>query len=157
MENQTTEVSLLIRAPRATIYEAFVDGDLLAQWLAPDTMRGTVHTLEPFEGGKIRMSLTYQKVADSPDGKGGKSSADTDTFEGSIVQLIPNEKIVWVTVFESDDPDFAGEMTLIWTLADAENGTLVTVRCENIPAGIRPEDNEDGSRQSLQKLAKLVE
>jgi uncharacterized protein YndB with AHSA1/START domain len=146
----------VIDVPRSTIYAAFLDGDAVATWLAPGNMTGRVHTFEPHEGGTFRISLTYHDVAESPDGKGGKSSDDTDTFEGKIAELVPDEKIVWVTVFESDDPAFAGEMTLTWRMVDVEGGTKVTVLCENIPPGIRPEDNEDGTRSSLQKLAEYV-
>jgi uncharacterized protein YndB with AHSA1/START domain len=117
-------------------------------------MRGTIHAFEPYAGGQFSMSLTYLDTADS--GR-GKSSEDTDTFAGRFVELIPNEKIVWVTVFESDDPDFAGKMRIIWRLADVEGGTEVTVVCEDIPKGIRLEDNGMGSRSSLQKLAAFVE
>jgi uncharacterized protein YndB with AHSA1/START domain len=150
----STQVSRVIKAPRKTVYEAFLDPDALASWLAPGTMKGHVHLFEPHEGGTFRMSLTYQDLTESP---GGKSSEDTDTFQGTFAELVPNEKIVWITEFESQDPDFAGEMRLIWHFADVDGGTEVTVLCENIPRGIRPEDNEEGSRSSLQKLAALVE
>ena len=42
-------------------------------------------------------------------------------------------------------------------LADADGGTEVTMLCQDLPAGIRPEDNEEGTRQSLRKLAALLE
>ena len=71
--------------------------------------------------------------------------------------MIPNEKIVWVSVFESDKPEFAGEMRISWILADADGGTEVTALCEAIPEGIRLEDNEQGSRSSLQNLADFIE
>jgi len=100
------------------------------------------------------MSLVYVEPSDSPR---GKSSEDTDTVEGRFVELLPNEKIVWVSEFESDQPDYAGEMRITWTLADAVGGTEVTVLCEDIPKGIRLEDNELGSRQSLRKLAAFIE
>jgi uncharacterized protein YndB with AHSA1/START domain len=153
----STSVSRFIKAPRERVFQAFMSGDSVAAWLAPETMKGTVHTFEAREGGEIHMSLSYQTVEESPDGKGGKSSEDSDTFKGKIVEIVPNEKIVWITEFESEDPAFAGEMTLIWTFVEAEGGTDVTVDCENIPRGIRPEDNEDGSRSSLEKLAAFVE
>jgi hypothetical protein len=60
-------------------------------------------------------------------------------------------------VFESPDPRFAGEMTITTTFADAAPGAEVTMTFENMPPGIRPEDNEEGARQSLRKLAALVE
>jgi uncharacterized protein YndB with AHSA1/START domain len=117
-------------------------------------MSGHVHTFEPREGGKFRMSLTYLDRLDSPR---GKTSADTDTIEGRFVELLPNEKIVWVTEFESQQPEFAGEMRITWSLVDADGGTEVTVLCEDIPKGIHLEDNETGSRSSLRKLAAFVE
>lgn len=125
-------------------------------WLAPDTMQGKLHIFEPHEGGRIRMSLTYRDPSDAPGGR-GKSTDDTDTSEGAFVELKPNERIVQVFEFESDDPDFAGQMKMTWTLADADGGTQVTVLCEDIPKGVRLEDNELGSQQSLQKLAAFVE
>jgi uncharacterized protein YndB with AHSA1/START domain len=148
---RSTRVSQFIKAPREVVYQAFLEPDAVASWLSPENMRGQVHSFEPREGGKIRMTLMYQ------DSSRGKSSENTDTFDGKFVELIPNEKIVWVTEFESDQPDFAGEMRLTWSLADADGGTEVTVLCEDIPKGINLEDNETGSRSSLQKLAAFIE
>lgn len=156
-QSSTTSVSRVIRASRQSVYQAFLNADVVASWLAPENMIGSVHTFNPREGGEIRMSLTYQHIEETPDGKGGKSSVDTDTFHGEFSELIPDEKIVWLTQFESDDPAFAGEMKLTWSLIDAEEGTEVTVLCENIPPGIRPEDNEAGSQSTLEKLAAFLE
>jgi uncharacterized protein YndB with AHSA1/START domain len=150
---RSTRVSQIIHAPREAVFRAFLEPDALAAWLPPEGMRGDVHTLEPREGGMFRLSLTYLNPQNSPP---GKTSDDTDTVEGQFIELIPNAKIVWVTKFESDQPGFAGEMRITWSLADADGGTEVTVLCEGIPAGIRLEDNELGSKQSLQKLAAFI-
>jgi uncharacterized protein YndB with AHSA1/START domain len=151
---RSTRVAQIVKAPREAVYRAFLEPEALALWLPPETMTGHVHTLEPREGGKFRVSLTYRDQQNSPR---GKTSEDTDTVEGTFVELVPNERIVWLTEFESEDPDFAGEMRIIWSLADADGGTEVTVLFEDIPRGIRLEDNELGARQSLQKLAAFVE
>ena len=99
------------------------------------------------------MSLTYQDREQSP---GGKTSEDTDTFQGRFTELVPDEKIVEVIEFESQDPRFAGEMKMTTSFTDTSEGTEITVRCEGLPAGIRPEDNEMGTEQALQKLATLL-
>ncbi len=37
------------------------------------------------------------------------------------------------------------------------NSIKVTIIFKNIPTGVDPKDNEDGTEQSLEKLAKYVE
>lgn len=148
-----TRVTKIIKAPRTAVYAAFLDADALAGWLPPANMSGHVHLFEPRAGGHIHVSLRYR----GPEGASGKSSADTDTFRGRFAELVPHEKIVWVVEFESPDPAFAGEMTMITTLADAPDGTEIAMTCKNIPRGIKPEDNAMGCRSSLQNLAALLE
>src|SRR5262245_9487517 len=104
-----------------------------------------MHAFDAREGGLYRMSLTYQDPRQSP---GGKTTEDADTFQGRFVELAHDEKIVEVVEFESPDPRFAGEMKITTTFADTAEGTEITLLCENIPAGIRPEDNEAGCRSS---------
>ena len=42
-------------------------------------------------------------------------------------------------------------------LEAAEGGTTVSIIFKDIPPGIRPEDNEVGTRLTLEKLARYVE
>jgi uncharacterized protein YndB with AHSA1/START domain len=154
MTDSRTSVTRLIRAPREAVYRACLDPEALAAWRVPDNMVGHVHAFDAREGGVLRMSLTYLDADQSPR---GKTSQDTDTFQSRFVELVPGEKIVEAIEFESEDPRFSGEMTITTTLADAAMGTDVTILCQGLPAGVRPEDNEMGTRQSLQKLAALVE
>ncbi len=154
MSGRSTEVSKIIHASREAIYRAFLEADAVAEWLPPDTMKGKVLTFEPRMGGIFRIALTYQNAEDA---RRGKSSDDTDIAEGRFAEMVPNEKVVWVSEFDSPDPAFAGEMTITWLLRDADGGTEVTALCENIPSGVRLEDNELGSKQSLNHLAAYVE
>ncbi|MGH6835897.1 MAG: SRPBCC family protein [Methylocella sp.] len=150
----STQVSKIIKAPRKAVYQAFLDPDAVASWRAPDNMKGQVHVFDAREGGMFRMSLTYQDPDHSP---GGKTSEDTDTFHGRFIELVPYEKIVEVIEFESRNPIFGGEMKITTSFADTDQGTEITVLCQDIPAGIRPEDNEMGCNSSLQNLATLIE
>ena len=117
-------------------------------------MSGHVHVFDGRESGIFRISLSYQDQAHS---LSGKTSEDTDTFQGRFVELIPYERSVDVIVFEAQEPRSAGEMRMIVSFADVDGGTEVAVLCEDIPEGIRPEDNEMGCKESLQKLAALIE
>ena len=154
MTRASTNVSRIIKAPRRAVYEACLDPDAVAAWRVPDNMTAHVHVFDPREGGTYRMSLTYRDPKQSP---GGKTSEDTDTFQGRFVELVPDEKIVEAIEFDSRDPAFAGEMKMTTRLVDADGGTEVTILSQDLPPGIRPEDNEEGTGQALQKLAALVE
>ena len=148
-----TTVSRIINAPAEAIYRAILDQDSLAAWLAPDSMTGVVHAFDGREGGTFRMSLMYPESEASAR---GKTSDRTDTFQARFARLVPNELIVWAVEFESSDPAFAGEMIMSTSLVPAGGGTKVTVLCENIPPGIRPQDNEAGCRSTLEKLASFL-
>jgi uncharacterized protein YndB with AHSA1/START domain len=123
----STRVSRIIKAGRKAVYQAFLDPDTVASWLAPDNMTGHVHTFDAREGGKFRMSLTYQEPGLLP----GKTS-------GRFVELVPYAKIVEVVEFESHDEALAGEMRMTVSLADADGGTEITILCEDIPKEFGP-------------------
>jgi hypothetical protein len=46
---------------------------------------------------------------------------------------------------------------MVVTFEERDGGTEVTILFENIPPGIRPEDNDAGTRSSLEKLARYIE
>ncbi|MDR3533294.1 MAG: SRPBCC family protein [Rhodopila sp.] len=149
-----TCVSRVIKAPRRTIYQAFLDPKALVSWLPPEGMKGHVYAFDAREGGAYRMSLTYVEPDHSAR---GKTSEHADVVRGRFMELIPDQRIVQQIEFESKDPAFAGAMTITWTLADVPGGTEVTVLCENEPEGIRPDDHETGLRSTLENLAVFTE
>ncbi|MEP6731529.1 MAG: SRPBCC family protein [bacterium] len=148
----STHIIRHINAPRADVYHALIDGNAITQWMVPDGMTSHVHAFDAHEGGVFRISLTY----DSPSAA-GKSSAHTDTYHGRFVTLVPNEKVVEVTEFETTDPDMRGEMTITFTLTDADGGTDINAVHDALPPGLSPADNEKGWQMSLDKLADLLQ
>ena len=141
-----------LRAPRSRVYRALLNPQEVAVWMVPDGMKSEIHAFEAHEGGTFRISLTY----DQPTGT-GKTTAQTDTFHGRFVRLVPDEQVVEVVEFETDDPGMQGEMTVTYTLTDAEGGTDLLAVHDQLPPGLSEEDNETGWRMSLAKLAALVE
>jgi uncharacterized protein YndB with AHSA1/START domain len=148
----STHVSRHIHAPRAIVYRALLDARAVATWKAPDGMTCHVHELDAHEGGSLRVSLTY----DEPTGT-GKTTAHTDTYHGRFVKLVPNEQVVEVDEFETEDPGLRGEMTITITLADVNGGTDLLAVHEGLPGGISPADNEIGWQMALAKLTAVVE
>jgi uncharacterized protein YndB with AHSA1/START domain len=148
----STSESLHIDAPRSAVYHALTDADAIARWRVPAGMRSHVHEFEAREGGRFRVSLTY----DAPD-SAGKSAEHTDTYHGRFLSLVPDERVVEQFEFETADPALSGTMTMTTTLADSGAGTVVTIRHEGIPDAVPPADNETGTRMALANLARLVE
>jgi uncharacterized protein YndB with AHSA1/START domain len=132
-------VSRIVGAPRAAVYRACSEPAELVRWRFPLDMTAR---LLATDGTRYRMTLGYD------DGR-------ADTFESTFVGRVPDERVVERVRF--DAPDRAGEMTVTTELRDVEDGTEVTMRFEDLPAGIRREDNEEGTRQALIRLARLVE
>jgi uncharacterized protein YndB with AHSA1/START domain len=148
----STRLSQHVKAPRPAVYRALLDAPSVAQWMVPSGMTSQVHAFDAREGGRFRISLTY----DEPTGA-GKTTAHTDTFHGRFVKLVPNEQVVEVVEFETNDPALQGEMTIVLSLSDADSGTNVQAVHESLPPGLSSADNDAGWRESLAKLAALVE
>src|SRR5215216_6381370 len=148
----STRIHGHVNAPRATVFRALIDADAVATWMVPTGMTSHVHAFDPREGGSFRISLTY----DEPTGT-GKTNAHTDTYHGRFVKLVPNEQVVEVMEFETDDPAMRGEMTVTFTLTDADGGTDVLGVHTNVPPGVAPADNAAGWQMALDNLAALVE
>lgn len=124
----------------------------MERWMPPKNMTGTILHFDFRDGGSYRMRLIYK---DAEDGR-GKTSDDADEVEVRLIKLIDPKRIEQAVTFESDDPEFSGVMRMTWTLDSAKNGTLVTVRAEEVPRGIRPEDHEAGMNSTLDNLASFL-
>jgi uncharacterized protein YndB with AHSA1/START domain len=144
--------SLRIAASPECLYGAFVDAAALVQWLPPKGAHGVIEAFDPRIGGVFRMTLAFDSSAAS-----GKTTSNTDVVNGRFIDLVPNERISWAITFVSDDPDFAGTMTMTWIFASENGHTRVTITAVDVPPGIRPEDHEQGMASSLANLASHVE
>ena len=103
-----------IEAPRESVYRALIDPDAIAIWKVPTRMTCQVHAFDAHVGGEFRISLTY----DVPTGV-GKTIAHTDTYHGRFVELVPNERVVEINEFETEDPALRGEMKIVLATAKA--------------------------------------
>src|SRR5204863_9769806 len=142
-----TRTNRHVNAPRVRVYSALVDANAIATWMVPTGMTSHVHAFEGREGGTFRISLTYN----GPTGV-GKTTAHTDTFHGRFVKLVPNERVVQVVEFETTDPALQGEMTITYSLTDADGGTDILAVHDNLPPGVPATDNQTGWQMSLAKL-----
>lgn len=147
------QASRIILATPKAIYQAMLDAEALASWRPPAGMTARFERFDARLGGGYRMVLTYPEAQRGQ----GKTRDDVDVVEGRFVELDPFERIVEEVRFESDDPAFAGVMRVATQLTAVADGTKVTIRCENVPPGISPEDHQDGMASTLRNLANFIE
>jgi uncharacterized protein YndB with AHSA1/START domain len=87
----------------------------------------------------------------------GKSSDDSDVVEARYVDIVPDDRVVQAVDFDSDDPAFAGTMTMTWSVQAVDRGTRVQITAEDVPDGISADDHAAGLTSSLENLARYVE
>lgn len=143
-----------IQASADALYRAFLELALLEKWLPPAGMTGKVHEIESIEGGGYVMSLYREEAASAV---ASKTNEKEDRFRVVFDELIPGKRVVQRVVFDATDPSFQGAMKQTWTLSACGQITTVSVACENVPTGIRPEDHAVGLNSSLKNLALAVE
>lgn len=152
MTRRIDSASRLIAASPERIYRAFAEPGAMERWIPPSSMVGEMLHFNFREGGSYRMRLTY----DEPQRGRGKTSEESDEVEVRLTKIEEGKRIEQEVEFESEDPAFSGVMRMVWTFQREGEGTLVTVRAENVPAGISPEDHRAGLTSSLENLAAFV-
>ncbi len=151
-KGRTDSATRFIAAPADVIYRAFVDPAAWSHWLPRDGMVAEICEFDARPGGIYQMALVYR----GDHKNAGKTSEDIDVVEGRFVELVPNDRVVQLVTFQSDDPAFAGEMRMTWRATPAPGGTDVSIIAENVPIGISEEDHEAGLRSTLENLARFV-
>ena len=150
---RTDRAERVVDAPVARVFDALVDRDALEAWLPPSGMTARFERFDPTPGGSYRVVLTYSEPADAA----GKSSDDSDLVEARYVDVVPDDRVVQAVDFVSDDPAFAGTMTMTWAVRAVDGGTRVEITADDVPDGISAEDHAAGLASSLDNLAGFVE
>ena len=144
-----------VLAPPDRVYAALTDPDTLAAWLPPAGMTGSFEHFDLRPGGSYRLVLTHDDGAVGA--ASGKAADGTDVVEARFVEVEPGRRVVQAVDFESDDPAFAGTMTMTWSVAPTEGGARVEIVADDVPVAISAEDHAVGIHSSLVNLAAHVE
>lgn len=146
--------SRIVHAPPRVIYQALLDPDAVVRWRPPAGMTARIHAFDAREGGSFRVAFIYSGDDHAVQ---GKTTRDADIFEGQFQELVPDQRVVEIIEFLSNDPAFSGKMTVTTSLRPVPGGTEVTISCENVPEGIRVEDHQAGMASTLGNLAAYTE
>ncbi|QIX27226.1 ATPase [Nocardioides sp. JQ2195] len=148
---RTDAASATIAATPEVVFTALTDPDARAQWLPPEGMTGHFEWFDASPGGGYRLVLAYDDPAAA-----GKSAENRDVVDVRFVDVEPPNRIVEECDFESDDPQFAGTMTMTWTIEAAEGASMVTITAMDVPPGINPADHAAGMQSSLENLVRRL-
>jgi len=140
-------------APASRVFAALIDPEALLAWLPPAGMTGRFERFDACPGGSYRLVLTYDEPADAQ----GKATADSDIVEARFIDIVEGERVVQAVDFVSEDPEFAGTMTMTWQVDAAGDGTRVRITAEDVPDGISAKDHAEGLFSSLSNLAIYLE
>jgi uncharacterized protein YndB with AHSA1/START domain len=106
----------LIDAPRAAVYRAWTEPELLKQWFAPKPLTTPVAELDVRPGGA---SLVVMKT---PDGMEMPNP-------GVYLEVIPNERLVFTDAYtKAWEPSKKPFMTVMLTFADEDGKTRYIAR-----------------------------
>lgn len=120
--------------------------------MPPDGMSGEIDYFQADVGGGYQMTLTYEEPYSLP----GKTTENTDTFKTVFIELVPGNKIAGKTVFETDDPDAAGEFWMTWFFEEVDGATKLTLIAENVPPGIPKAVHIEGLNSTLDNLQDFI-
>jgi uncharacterized protein YndB with AHSA1/START domain len=152
MPRTDTGTRVIAAAPER-VYAALVDPDALAAWLPPEGMSGRFERFDARPGGSYRLVLTYADASTAS----GKATPDSDIVEARFVDIVPGVRVVQAVDFVSDDPAYAGTMTMTWEVTAVDTGTRVEIRADDVPDGISAEDHAVGLASSLANLAAYLD
>ena len=137
------EIKRLIKAPRDRVYAAWTDPAQLKQWFGPENVETRDLIADARVGGKFRWDLT------NPEG-------EKMTCRGGYRELQPGKKIVFTWQWEDDETWENHTSVVTVELADADGGTELRLRHEQLPSEQSRNGHNDGWNSALDKLEKFV-
>jgi uncharacterized protein YndB with AHSA1/START domain len=149
--NDTVRIERTLRAPPERVFHAFLDPELIRQWMGPGDLEIDRVSVDPKVGGRVLVLHSRKGVR-------------TGSFQGEFVKIVPNRELVYRWAFVGTEPE-KGEYfdTLVTvTLLPAPGGkTRVTVVHEKLGDLRRgaPEIRSQvvgGWNDALDKLEKAV-
>lgn len=141
-------ITRIIPAPRAKLYRAWTEPELLRQWFAPAPYTTPVAELDVRPGGSSLIVMRDPDGNDLPN-------------RGVYLEVVPNERLVFTDAFtRAWEPSEKPFMTAILSFEDAPGGTRYTARVRHWSVEDRKSHEEMGFHQGwgqcTDQLAALV-
>ena len=139
---RSTRVSRVVKASRERVYRRS-DADEVARWRFRPGCRSWWISSSPARVGRFVCRLPTRRPVSA------RRKNRTDTYTGRFVELVPNELVVEIDEFETDDPSLQGEMRMTISLRTlrAEPRLSVCTKGSRLVSGLLT-TNSDGNLRS---------
>jgi len=146
------ELTRVIRASRAKVYEAWTRPEIMKKWHAPGDMNFVSATLDVREGGTYE--VLSQGMMCTPEGASEEDRKRQVTVRGEYRKVIPNE-LLQFTWNGSWAPTETSMVTVF--LRDVEGGTEIRLRHEQFATEGSRDGHAMGWESLFSKLASAIE
>ncbi len=134
-DTYSLRVASTIKAPRAKVFAAFTEPDILAKWFAPGPRTPRAEILDVRTGGKYRIAMQGEE--------------DTPVAVGEYQEVIDGKKLVFTWSWDGDP----SQPTLVTvTFADVADGTEVVLVHERFITAETCEHHRQGWQAIIDKL-----
>lgn len=146
MAEFVVELARTFAVPRAKVYRAWLEPEMLLRWLFPPETTISHAEVDARVGGRHLVELV---------GDDGAYHA----FDSTIAELVPDERIVLEFAFVRAAVRESTLLTLTFADGAAPGTTDFTLRQERVHLrnGLTPENTHHGWEQALVKLAAAIE
>jgi uncharacterized protein YndB with AHSA1/START domain len=135
----------LIDAPRANVYRAWTDSELLKQWFAPKPFTTPVAELDVRPGGSNLIVMAGPDGTEMPN-------------RGVYLEVVPNERLVFTDAFvRAWEPKENPFMTVVLTFEDEAGKTRYTARVRHWSKADRDRHEQMGFHQGWGLCAEQLE
>lgn len=145
------EMTRVIRASRARVYEAWTRPEVLKEWFGSATMTVQDARFDVREGGEYMIEC-FGKPCDAKPEEMGKEKARV--LRGQYRKVVPNELLQFTWSRDHDPAEVS--LVTVW-LRDVEGGTEIRLRHEQFATEASRDNHQHGWTVALPKLAEVVE
>jgi glutathione S-transferase len=136
------EITRVINAPRARIYQAWTDPAQLKEWFGPENVRMRNFTADARVGGKYRWDLLNQE------------GEEMSVF-GEYRELIAGKKIVFTWKWDDDEAWETKNSVVTIELSDRDGGTEIKLTHVQLPSEESRDRHNEGWNSVLDRLEKF--
>lgn len=115
-------IERVLHAPPDRVFRAFLEPDLMRQWIVPDELDLDRITVDPRVGGLIEVWHSHNGVS-------------TGKFEGRFVKIDPPRELIYHWAFVGTEPEkgeYFDTLVTIQLRAATEQQTQITVKHERL-------------------------